>query len=443
MASANYRINSFENSESDSDDNNSINKSSRNDFSQVEKEYSGNLLENIHINNFNKKLNSEVDISDSVEQQNARRKRKKVNNIWSSVLQDQSLSDGFDICNVEHILKSKDRHCESYDYRRRELDTRPPVSPDLIKVDDDETFPVTENFEDDDTVFSNNKNKLQTKYNQHKLTPKEYKIAKLIVKKLRERKWRLIYNVVKILGVNKAMELLKKTEHIEKKGGMLVINKSRRRTPGGVFFHLIKSDHRISKEQCDEIFEEEERNFNFRKTKDHENQSEKNSKFHVLQCYSCKTYQVHQIKKINKWNCKICNEKQSVKQVYCRGTAADCREHTQKLNLLNGMKESIKNEGEMELVTETNDGTPTELQVPCTSKWSKFLSENEEEKMDDDTDLTSTHANKPIRKESRNICEDKEEELISNKNEDVLITDKNTKSLNSNSSVVSKWNEFI
>lgn len=38
--------------------------------------------------------------------------------------------------------------------------------------------------------------------------------------------------------------------------------------------------------------------------------------FHVLQCYSCFTFQVHQVKKSsNKWNCKLCGEKQSIKKV--------------------------------------------------------------------------------------------------------------------------------
>ena len=37
--------------------------------------------------------------------------------------------------------------------------------------------------------------------------------------------------------------------------------------------------------------------------------------FHVLQCYKCDTFQVHQVKKSTKWNCKLCVEKQSTKKV--------------------------------------------------------------------------------------------------------------------------------
>ncbi|XP_063407397.1 MRN complex-interacting protein-like [Mytilus trossulus] len=56
--------------------------------------------------------------------------------------------------------------------------------------------------------------------------------------------------------------------------------------------------------------------------------------FNVLQCYKCETFQVHQVKKATKWNCKLCGEKQSIKKVCGRGSGYDCRQHVQKLNLL-------------------------------------------------------------------------------------------------------------
>lgn len=58
--------------------------------------------------------------------------------------------------------------------------------------------------------------------------------------------------------------------------------------------------------------------------------------FQVLHCYSCDTYQDHQVKKSTKWNCKLCGEKQSIKKVYGRGSGYDCRQHVQKLNLMRG-----------------------------------------------------------------------------------------------------------
>ncbi|XP_057379198.1 MRN complex-interacting protein-like [Daphnia carinata] len=60
--------------------------------------------------------------------------------------------------------------------------------------------------------------------------------------------------------------------------------------------------------------------------------------FCVHKCYSCNMYQVHVVKKnSNKWTCKMCGEKQSVNKVFGQGSAKDCREHVQRLNLLKGM----------------------------------------------------------------------------------------------------------
>ncbi|KAL5493355.1 hypothetical protein EMCRGX_G014524 [Ephydatia muelleri] len=64
--------------------------------------------------------------------------------------------------------------------------------------------------------------------------------------------------------------------------------------------------------------------------------------FLVLKCFSCETFQVIQVKKTNKWACKICNEKQSITKVYGRGSPSDCRKHVQKLNLARGEKDAAE-----------------------------------------------------------------------------------------------------
>uniref|UniRef100_A0AAQ5YJE5 MRN complex-interacting protein N-terminal domain-containing protein n=1 Tax=Amphiprion ocellaris TaxID=80972 RepID=A0AAQ5YJE5_AMPOC len=43
---------------------------------------------------------------------------------------------------------------------------------------------------------------------------------------------------------------------------------------------------------------------------------------------------VCQVKKVNRWSCKLCGEKQSLLKEYGRGSGADCRRHVQKLNLI-------------------------------------------------------------------------------------------------------------
>lgn len=55
---------------------------------------------------------------------------------------------------------------------------------------------------------------------------------------------RQIKRIVKALGPETALDYLKRTRDIEKAGGMLIASGKRRRTPGGVFFHLIQT-------QCD------------------------------------------------------------------------------------------------------------------------------------------------------------------------------------------------
>ncbi|XP_020282430.1 MRN complex-interacting protein isoform X4 [Pseudomyrmex gracilis] len=52
----------------------------------------------------------------------------------------------------------------------------------------------------------------------------------------------------------------------------------------------------------------------------------------VLCCYSCKMFQVHIVKKARKWQCKVCNAKQSIQQVYFQGSGQQCRLSVQKLN---------------------------------------------------------------------------------------------------------------
>jgi len=54
--------------------------------------------------------------------------------------------------------------------------------------------------------------------------------------------------------------------------------------------------------------------------------------FHVLRCYKCFTFQVDIVKKSNKWKCKLCGDKQSIKKVFCTGTGSECRSTAQELN---------------------------------------------------------------------------------------------------------------
>ena len=50
----------------------------------------------------------------------------------------------------------------------------------------------------------------------------------------------VLYRVVKVLGEDKALALLQETLAIEQQGGLLTDDGARRRTPGGVYFKLVK-----------------------------------------------------------------------------------------------------------------------------------------------------------------------------------------------------------
>ncbi|KAG9346589.1 hypothetical protein JZ751_006900 [Albula glossodonta] len=111
--------------------------------------------------------------------------------------------------------------------------------------------------------------------------------------------------------------------------------------------------------------------------------------FNVLRCFSCQTFQVHQVKKAKKWNCKMCGEKQSFIKVYGQGSGVDCRGHVQKLNSLHGELEeaesahawlSWKPEAEEEdLQAEFDEHVICENQQTTGSRWNKYLEKTPEE----------------------------------------------------------------
>ncbi|XP_048345802.1 MRN complex-interacting protein isoform X3 [Sphaerodactylus townsendi] len=110
--------------------------------------------------------------------------------------------------------------------------------------------------------------------------------------------------------------------------------------------------------------------------------------FQVLRCSFCHVFQVHQVKKSKKWNCKICDEKQSVLKVFGQGSGSDCRHHVQKLNLLLGEREQAP----VNMLWHTeepeerdNKKTVAQLeeqldwQEEKVSRWNKYLGRCEEE----------------------------------------------------------------
>ncbi|XP_069105847.1 uncharacterized protein [Argopecten irradians] len=145
--------------------------------------------------------------------------------------------------------------------------------------------------------------------------------------------------------------------------------------------------------------------------------------FQVLRCYQCSTFQVHQVKKANKWSCKMCGEKQSIIKVFGRGAAADCRHHVQRLNTLRGEVEQAS----LEISPDPGDQDQTEIShqqsndckdVSTTGdRWSKFVTSDPAEDDDEDgeidekftTDVAELRQKQRTRKRKRNQREYEDE----------------------------------
>ncbi|MEE6478570.1 hypothetical protein FKM82_011877 [Ascaphus truei] len=136
--------------------------------------------------------------------------------------------------------------------------------------------------------------------------------------------------------------------------------------------------------------------------------------FQVLRCSSCHTFQVQQVKKSKKWNCKLCGEKQSLIKIYGQGSGADCRHHVQKLNLLRGevqqaadcaarQQESSDEESNEDIQERTL--VLSEIAAPV-SRWNKYTENNSDE--------SSVKEEREKEEEESLVCTD--EQLYSHQN---------------------------
>ncbi|GFV77087.1 phosphorylated adapter RNA export protein [Trichonephila clavipes] len=198
--------------------------------------------------------------------------KRKRNNIWSDVLEDQMMSETLNHCGIKNKPKGYgSRGEESYDYtlsykyQKKDSDSDDKMSED----DSSEKNSVNSNTNHKDFKTLINKNLFV------KLDRAELSAVRKILRILCEPKKYLIYRVVKFAGIEKALELLKMTEDIEENGGMMIKNKERRRTPGGVYFQLLKADKNIEKATVDKIFEGEISSYDRKKVFDERKKNRK------------------------------------------------------------------------------------------------------------------------------------------------------------------------
>ncbi|KAL5004113.1 hypothetical protein ScPMuIL_017569 [Solemya velum] len=199
---------------------------------------------------------------------------RRTNNIWGSVLTEQTLTQ--DLVGVGVNTFERERSVESYDYTRAQEDTRPFLAD---KVADTEVphDPFEQVLQETASEERGRKRKKPVKdrigqrtYDKTKSRhhigvteeDSEPAIVNAISNVLDEPKIALIDNVVKVVGKKKALELLYLTEDVEETGGMMTMDGYRRRTPGGVYIQLLKTDKDISRKQRNKIFAEDRKEYN-------------------------------------------------------------------------------------------------------------------------------------------------------------------------------------
>ncbi|OWR49929.1 putative Phosphorylated adaptor for RNA export [Danaus plexippus plexippus] len=207
-------------------------------------------------------------------QQQAHSAKKDKYNIWCKALEEDILTEDMVSCDVS----KKSRYgVESYDYTiRYRLDDHyisKKVFTNNHKHSNKEHSTNKRSYSDRSNVKlrlgkrTNSEQPSESKQNPRNLIdlcvtsehPIE-QIAQDIAEKLSEEKTELVGRIVAVLGAKKAIEIYKETQRIEADGGMLVMNGTRRRTPGGIYFFLLKRDDDVSQDMINQIFTEDRKN---------------------------------------------------------------------------------------------------------------------------------------------------------------------------------------
>lgn len=182
----------------------------------------------------------------------------KKNDIWGSRIREDALSENLVNCDVSTVDRS--RNVEQYSIPKKNNKQRT-TNKRTWKDRKKSHLRLNKGSKTD----SNNCNGITAPRNildvQTTIEDADDDVAKDIANKLLEKKEGLIRMVVEIAGKAIALELFKETKRIEWSGGLLTMNGTRRRTPGGVYLYLVKKNSNITKEQQLKIFNEERVNY--------------------------------------------------------------------------------------------------------------------------------------------------------------------------------------
>lgn len=189
--------------------------------------------------------------------------------VWSDVLQEQQLTESLKtsvtLRKVPKNVVKQERDVEDYLHDVPSGKLRPSrrdvkVKAGSKKATSRKNKKVTaENAVKKEVPSKSTSESLPSKSKKRKLKKKARKCSPAIdiALKLKEVRIDLIQKVVEVLGEPMAMRLLNETLDVEAADGLMTCNGSRRRSPGGVFFHLVKSDKNVSPQQSRAIFGDE------------------------------------------------------------------------------------------------------------------------------------------------------------------------------------------
>ncbi|XP_011706397.1 PREDICTED: phosphorylated adapter RNA export protein isoform X2 [Wasmannia auropunctata] len=189
--------------------------------------------------------------------------------VWCTQMQEESLTEDLTSCGVTKKLY-QERSVESYNFTLRYAgngrEPRNNNSSDEEKDNEHRLSNKRTNSDRRDVKFRLGKRRNSMDLDGQKgsvriiadlsttVDSTDADVATDITNKLSERKELLIRRVVDTIGKQKAIDFFQKTKKIEEDGGMLIMNGSRRRTAGGVYFWLVKNDKHIPQEKIREIF---------------------------------------------------------------------------------------------------------------------------------------------------------------------------------------------
>ncbi|KAF5301354.1 hypothetical protein FQA39_LY10752 [Lamprigera yunnana] len=176
--------------------------------------------------------------------------RKKYD-IWTTRVQEDILLENLVNCDVSQVDRSRNIETYSVDhvpFIKNNKRTRAGRNSSHLRLTKKE----------DSDIESENNGACRIILDVHvTIQNSEEEIARDIANKLCEEREDLILTIVSTAGKAKALELFKETQRIEKDGGMMIMNQTRRRTPGGVYIFLVKHDNNLTRDQMMTIFNEE------------------------------------------------------------------------------------------------------------------------------------------------------------------------------------------